>query len=461
MEIKKLLDEGLNREFQVTIPSAEIDKTVDLKLQEIVPEVKIPGFRPGKVPLQVVRQRYGENAHRDALSQIINTSSDNVMKQYNLRPALAPQYKMAPYKEGDDLSYTLTFEVLPEIAAIEVSDISLERFFVKADDSKVQIALEKIAEDYRSTEPIKPRAAKKGDIVLIDFKCLVDGKEIESGTASDYELELGSGAFIEGFEDQLIGVQPNEHKTLNLKFPQEYSAEFLAGKDAVFEVFLKEIHKAVPAKLDDSLAKKVGFSNFKDLENAVRGKINQEYQSLARDYLKQQILDILADRYHFPVPKGMVDLEFKSICTHLESGVEKSKLEAYRKENAEAWSKEYLPIAERRVRLGLILAEIANRQHIQVTSKELNDSILERAHKFPGQEARVIEYFRNNREALASVRAPILEEKVIDYLISKIKLKEKEITAEELLELVRDDEEDVFPTEKSNKKPKASKKKES
>lgn len=439
MDVKILRDEALLKEFDVTVSVKEIESQIEKKLVDIAPEVKVTGFRPGKVPLAVVRQRYGDSAHREVLEDLVPKMTSDIIKEHGLRPAMTPRYDVSPYERGEPFKYTLKIEVLPEISDIKFDDISLEKYDVTFDDTKVEESLKNLAAEFKDYKPLSKRKdVKAGDVAVIDFKGFKGDTPFPGGEAEDYSLEIGSKSFIDGFEDALIGKKVGESCSINLRFPDNYGSKELAGQDVRFDVTIKSLQEAVPMDISDKLAEKVGLKTLDELKKAFQDRLKSEYQSVARTRTKQQLLDALDARHTFAVPEGMIELEFKQICHQLESQLSDAGKEK-KADLEKEWEKEYKPIAARRVRLGLLLAEIAQLNNLQVSNKELNDEILRRAQSFPGQENQVIDYFRNNAEALSSLKAPILEEKVVDFLMGKVKMTEVSMDIDELLKLVKEE----------------------
>ena len=440
MEIIETNNEGLRREFKVVIAAADIDKQVTNRLSELGRTVRLPGFRPGKVPITVLKKRYGRAVMGEVLERVVNDGSSEAIRARNLRPAVQPKIEIVSFNEGTDLEYKMAVEVLPEIRPMDFSEIAIERLRPEVPESEVEAALERLAQRQRKSEPVE-RTAEKGDAVVIDFKGMIDGKEFPGSSAEGYTLELGAGAFIPGFEDQLVGAKAGEARTVNVTFPAEYGAADLAGKSAVFEASVKEVRAFQPQPIDDSLAQAVGMQNLEELRKSVSEQFERDYASLARQRLKRTLLDKLAERHDFPVPEGMVDIEFEGIWRQLEQERERQKAAGEPEEAVdEAELKaEYRAIAVRRVRLGLLLAEVGRTHNITVAPEEINRALTEQARKFPGQERRIIEYYRDHPEAVDQIRAPIFEDKVIDFILERAQVTERSVPVSEL---VKDDEED-------------------
>ena len=442
MQITETATEGLRREFKVVIPAADIEQRVTSRLSEIGRTVRLPGFRPGKVPMTVLKKRYGSAVMGEVLERAVNDTSGEALREQNLRPALQPKVEITAFNEGTDLEFKLAVEVLPDIQPMDFGELKLERLKPEIPEDEVQQALERVAKQQRKSE-IAERAAETGDVVVVDFKGSVDGKEFPGGSAEGYSLELGTASFIPGFEDQLVGAKAGETRTVSVTFPADYGAADLAGKAASFEVKVKEVRGLQAQPIDDSLAQAVGMEKLDELRQSVSEQIERNYDELARQRLKRTLLDRLAERHEFAVPQGMVDIEFGAIWRQFEQERVRQKSagepEAEEPINEEELKTEYRGIAERRVRLGLLLAEVGRNHNISVTPDEINRSLMDRARQFPGQERRVLEYYRNHPEAIDQIRAPMFEDKVIDFILERAELTERRVPVADLL---KDDEEE-------------------
>ena len=443
MQITETTAEGLKREFKVVIPAADIEQRMTSRLTEIGRSVRLPGFRPGKVPMTVLRKRYGTAVMSEVLERALNDTSGEALREQNLRPALQPKVEIVAFNEGTDLEFKLAVEVLPEIQPMDFAELKLERLRPEVPEDEVQAALERVARQQRKSEAVE-RAAERGDVVVIDFKGSVDGKEFPGGSAEGYSLELGTSSFIPGFEDQMVGAKAGETRTVSVTFPADYGAADLAGKPASFEVKVKEVRALQPQPIDDSLAQAIGMEKLDELRQSLSEQIEHNYEDLARQRLKRTLLDRLAERHEFAVPQGMVEIEFDAIWRQYELERERQKAagnaEPEEPVNEEELKAEYRAIAERRVRLGLLLAEVGRNHNISVTPEEINRALTERARQFPGQERRVIEYYRNHPEAIDQLRAPMFEDKVIDFILERAEVTERRVPVSELL---KDDEEEA------------------
>jgi trigger factor len=445
MQITETNSEGLKHEFKVTIGADDIAQRVESRLKELGRQVRLPGFRPGKVPITVLRQRYGTSVMGEVLERAVNDSSSEAMREHKLRPALQPKVEIVSFNEGKDLEYKLAVEVLPEVAPMNFAELKLERLRPDVPDAEVDSALERIARQQRKDEVVD-RAAEKGDIVVIDFTGRIDGTEFPGGSAKGQRLELGTGQFIPGFEDQLLGAKAGEHRDVAVTFPADYGASDLAGKNAVFDVEVKEVRAVTPQPIDESLAEAVGMENLAALRDAVRQQIEREYSGIARQRLKRQLLDRLAERHHFPVPQGMVDIELNVIWKQYEAERDRLKQQGTTDPDAgkseEELKSEYRDIAERRVRLGLLLSEVGRSNNISVSQEEINRALAEEARRLPGRERQVIEFYRNQPGALDQLRAPLFENKVIDYILEIAEVTERAVPIGDLMKDEEEDDED-------------------
>jgi len=447
MQITETTTEGLKREFKVVIPAADIEQRMTSRLTELGRSVRLPGFRPGKIPMTVLRKRYGPAVMSEVLERAVNDTSGEALREQNLRPALQPKVEIVAFNEGTDLEFKLAVEVLPEIQPMDFAELKLERLRPEVPEEEVQAALERVARQQRKSETVE-RAAQTGDVVVIDFKGSVDGKEFPGGSAEGYSLELGTGSFIPGFEEQMVGAKAGESRTVSVTFPADYGAADLAGKLASFEVTVKEVRALQPQPLDDSLAQAIGMEKLDELRQSLSEQIERNYEDLARQRLKRTLLDRLAERHEFAVPQGMVEIEFGAIWRQFEQERERQKAagnaEPEEPVNEEELKAEYRGIAERRVLLGLLLAEVGRNHNISVTPEEINRALTERARQFPGQERRVIEYYRNHPEAIDQLRAPMFEDKVIDFILERAEVTERRVPVSELL---RDEEDEAASAE--------------
>ena len=458
MQIKETTNEGLKRAYTVTIPAKEIDERVNSEVKKIAPQVKMPGFRPGKVPANLVRKMHGEQLHAQTINDMIRESVDKVMADNKLRPAMQPSVELDEgYEEGKDASVSVELEILPEIDAPEVDGLALERLTVPVTDEQVDEAVERIASNNKSyKDAAKTKKAADGDQLIIDFVGRVDGTEFEGGKAENTPLTIGSGQFIPGFEEQLTGVKTGDKKTITVTFPEDYPAENLKGKEAEFDVTVQQVKVPTDTKIDDEFAKNLGLEGLDKLKELLRGQLEQETSGLTRTQMKRQLLDTLAAGHDFAVPQGMVDAEFEQIWAQLQQ-------EAARSDDAETMLKEmedekddYRKIAERRVRLGLLLSEIGQKNGVEVNANEMNMLIQQAAQQYRAEDReRFIQYVQQEPMAAAQLRAPLYEDKVVDFLFDKAEITDREVTREELEAAIEAEE----TTEEKPKKKAAAKKK--
>jgi trigger factor len=375
----------------------------------------------------------------EVLERTVGETSQKTIKDRDLRPIIQPKIEVTKFEDGSDLEYTMSLEVMPDVKLMDFSKIELERLTVDADEDEINKALARLASAHKTSEPISSsRKSKVGDILIIDFVGKVDGVEFNGGKAENYSLELGSGSFIPGFEDQLCGAKVGELIEVNVKFPDEYASEELAGKDALFEVKVKELHKAIPAPIDDELAKKVGLEDLKSLKTSFREEHEREYSKLSRLHMKRSLLDQLEENHDFEVPQTITEREFEGIWEQFEQHRKQAKAQGLKDDPSEGKSndelgKEFRDIAERRVRLGLLLAEIGRLNKIDINQQDINRAMIAEAQRYPGQEQMVMESFQKNPEAMQQFREPLMEDKVVDFIIELAKVTDKMVSKEELM----------------------------
>jgi len=436
-KIQETKNEGLTRAFTITVSQDEMDKALSKRLEEIGKKAKIQGFRPGKAPIAIIRQHYAAQAQHEILDSTINDNVRQTLEERKLRPAVQPKVDLVEGGEGKDLSFTLEVEVLPEIKQTDFSKLSFERQVADVAAKTIDEAVERIAKSMRQPAVIETkRAAKKGDTVDIDFDGSVDGEAQPGMKADDHRVELGSHALIDTFEDQIAGMKVGDKKDITVTFPADYHATHLASKVAVFAVTLKAILEHKPVEMNDELAKEIGFPSMDKLRERISSDISANYTQVSRIVLKRELMDKLAEKHDFPLPAAMVEGEFEAIWQQ----VQKDKAEGHlseddAKKSEKALKEEYHKIAERRVRLGLLLAEVAEKNKIEVAPAELRNAMIAEARRFPGQEKIVVDYYTKNPGAIERLRAPLLEEKVVDFILALAKVSEKKIDADELMKL--------------------------
>jgi trigger factor len=448
MEVTETLSDGLKREFQVQVPAADLVARVTERLGELKDRIQLRGFRPGKVPVNHLRKIYGKAVMAETIEAVIRELNAKIVSERGLKLAMEPKVTIpneATAVENviggeSDLAYTLALEILPKIELADFQGIKLERLVAEVTDAQVNEALEKIAEQNR---PFAAKAegakAEKGDRVVIDFAGRIDGVPFEGGTGGDVGVNIGAGTFIPGFEDQLVGMAVGEPRVVKVTFPENYANSQLAGKDAEFDVTVKSLEAPGKVTLDDAFAKSLGLESLDKLKEAVKARLQQEHAAFSRQKLKRQLLDKLDEMHKFALPPTLAEDEFRNVWTAVEGDL-KAQGRTFADEGTteEKAREEYRAIAERRVRLGLVLAEIGEKNKITVTEEEITRAIVERARQIPGREQEVWEYYRKTPAAVAAIRAPIFEEKVVDFLIELAAITEKQVSREDLLK----DEED-------------------
>ncbi|MFL1460716.1 trigger factor [Roseococcus sp. DSY-14] len=433
MQVTEVANEGLKRAYSVVVPAAAIAAQKDKRLAELGKDLRIPGFRPGKVPAKVVQARYGQAVMGEVLEASVNEAQGEVVKQNNLRPALQPKIELVNFAEGTDLEFRMDVEILPEIPMPDFAAISLTRLKATPAEAAVQEALDGIARRNASLEETEGRAAAKGEVLVCDFVGRIDGEEFPGGAANDMPIEVAGAGFIPGFTEQLEGMAPGETRVVSVTFPEEYGAKELAGKAAEFTVTAKALKVYAKPAQDDEFAKKMGLDDMAALRARITEMLQAEYDAGARMAVKRKLLDALADQASFPVPEGMVENEFAQIWQRVEADMKAGKLEGDDASKDEATLKaEYRGIAERRIRLGLLIAEIGRTNNIEVTREELGNALRQEVARYPGQEKQVFEFFQKNPQAMENLRSPIFEEKVVDFMLELAKVDTQDATPEEI-----------------------------
>ena len=434
MQVTETSNEGLKREYTVVIPKEDIDGRMSERLTEVGTTVNVPGFRPGKVPLAILKKRFGDAVRGEILEKTIQDSIQNTMDEKDLRPAMEPKVDLVTFEDGTDLEYKLTVEVIPDIEPIDFGTIELERLIADVPDDDVQTSMERLAEQQKTYAKEEGRAAEEGDQLLMNFLGRIDGETFDGGAAEGMELVLGSGQFIPGFEEQLVGTKAGDKKMVNVGFPSDYGAENLAGKAAEFEVDVSEVRAPAKIEIDEEFAKSMGAEDLTALQSMVRDQIGSEYTQISRGRLKRELLDKLSDMADFEVPPGMLEDEFQNIWKQLEEAKEQDRLDEDDKgKSDEELEERYRGIAARRIRLGLLLSEIGRVNNLTVSQDDLNRAMAEQAQRFPGQEAQVMQFYQENPQAMQELQAPIFEEKIVDYILELAKVTERTVSIEELL----------------------------
>ena len=434
MQTVETLNEGLKRAFKITIPAKDIDARVDKELKTVAPQIRMPGFRPGKVPANLVRKMHGPALEQQALESAVQEGVQQLIAEQNLRPATQPSVELEERNEGKDAVVTVELETLPEIPAPKIEGLKLERLTVEADDDVVDERLQQLAAGQKSFDPAPAKyAAKMGDLVIVDYEGKVDGKPFEGGKGEGMSIELGSGRLIPGFEDQLVGAKANEQRTLNVTFPEDYNVDYLKGRAATFDVTVNEVQQPRETKADDDFAKAMGLEGIDQLRGLLKGQVEQELNGLTRTHMKRKLLDQLAASHDFPVPPSMVEAEFNQIWQQLEHEATHEADPAAARAEMEAEREDYRAIAERRVRLGLLLSEIGTRSGVEVSAQEMNQLIMQAAQQYrPEDRQKFVDYVRQDPMAAAQIRAPLFEDKVVDFLFSQAEVTDRVVTREEL-----------------------------
>ena len=442
MQVTETKSEGLSREFKVALPANEIEEKISHRLKELARTAQMPGFRPGKVPVSVLRKKYGPSVLGEVLERAVNDSSQQALAEKGLRPAMQPQIEITSFEDGGDLEYTIGVELLPEIKPVDYSKIKLERLIPKTDDAAMENTLADIAAAQGDSAAIKDdRETKTGDVLVIDFLGQVGGEEFADGKAEGYELTLGSGTFIPGFEEQLIGVKVGDKIEVKVKFPDSYGAAELSGKDAVFDVTVNELKETVPSAIDDELAKKVGMENLEALKKSIREEQESEFNEMSRMILKRALLDELSAAHDFEIPEKLLDREFDTIWKQFEEQRKKDKDAGQGSEEKtdDEHKKDFREIAERRVRLGLLLSEVGRANNVQISQEDVNSQLMAEARRHPGREKEVMEHYKNNPEAMEELSAPLYEEKVVNFILEQASITEKTATKDELIKTMEDE----------------------
>ncbi len=433
MQVTETLNEGLKRSYQITLTADELDAKVNEKLTEAQPEVEMKGFRKGKVPLALLKKQFGQRLLGEAMQETIDGAMAKHFEDSGDRPAAQPEVKMTneDWKEGDDVEVAMTYEALPEIPDADFSKLKLERMVVEPDEASVQEALDNLAESAQSFEDRrKGSKAKDGDQVVIDFVGKVDGEAFDGGSAEDYPLVLGSNSFIPGFEEQLVGVKAEEEKAVTVTFPEDYQATALAGKEAVFDCTVKAVKAPAKAEIDDELAKRFGAEDLDTLKGQIEERLTAEYAGAARQVMKRALLDELDGMFSFDLPPSLVDAESSQIAHQLWHE-ENPDVEGHDHGEIEA-TDEHKKLAERRVRLGLLLAELGRVNNVEVSDAEMTQAVMAQARQYPGQERQFFEFVQQNPQMRQQLQAPIFEDKVVDYIFELAEVSEKSVKKDDL-----------------------------
>tara|TARA_R110000796_G_scaffold95850_2_gene201264 strand:- start:1380 stop:2729 length:1350 start_codon:yes stop_codon:yes gene_type:complete len=445
MEVTQTKAEGLSRTFEVKVPASELKTKLDERIEEIRPSMRLKGFRPGKVPAAHVRKMFGRDLMGELVNKLVDETNQKALEQNELRPAGQPSVRLdadmeAVIKGEADLAYHMDIDVMPEFTPADIANLEIARPVADVSDEQIDEALGRIAEQNTQYEPrAKTAKAKDGDAVVIDFVGKVDGVAFEGGAAEQQSVVLGANRFIPGFEEQLVGVKTGEEKELNVTFPEDYPSADLAGKPAVFEVKVQEVRAPKTPELDDDFAKGLGLEDLDQLKGLVKDQLKAEHDTASRSKAKRDLLDKLDDAHSFDLPPNMVEQEFAQIWQQLQTEMDAGRVSDEDKAKSEDELKdEYRKISERRVRLGLVLAEIGRIADVRITEQEVNQALIAEARQYPGQERQVVEFFQKNPNAMAQLRAPIYEDKVVDHILATAKVTDETVSREDLFK--EDDE---------------------
>ena len=437
MQVTETLNEGLRRGYRIVLPASELEETVNGKLAEAKPTVEMKGFRKGKVPMALLKKQFGQRLLGEAMQETIDGAMSKHFTDSGDRPAQQPDVKMTneDWKEGDDVEVEMSYEALPTIPDVDFKAIDLEKLVAKADEAAVDEALANLAENAQDFKDRKKTAkAKDGDQIVFDFLGKVDGEAFDGGASEDYPLVLGSNSFIPGFEEQLVGVKTGAEKDVVVTFPEEYGAAHLAGKEAVFSCTVKAVKEPVPAEINDELATKFGAEDLAGLKVQIAERIEAEYAGAARAVMKRALLDALDEKVKFELPPSMVETEAGQIAHQLWHE-ENPEVQGHDHDPVET-TQEHRDLAERRVRLGLLLAEMGQRAEVQVSDAEMQQAVMAQARQYPGEERQFMEFVQSNEQMQQQMRAPIFEDKVVDYAFELANVTEKEVSKDELEKIV-------------------------
>jgi trigger factor len=440
MQVTETLSQGLKREFKVVLPATELEERLNGELATLKDRVRLNGFRPGKVPMGHLRKVYGRSVMADVLQNAVNEANRKIVEDNSLKLANEPQVQFPENQEEvekamdakGDLAFTVALEVLPIFELADLSDVAVTKPVAEITDSEINESLERMAKQNRSFET-KDGEAVSGDRVVVDFVGRIDGTEFEGGNGQDIRVELGSNTFIPGFEDQLLGLKAGDTKLVKVTFPVNYMAAHLAGKDAEFDVTVKEVEAPGELKIDDEMAKGFGMESLDKLKEAIRDAIRKDFDTQSRRKVKKDLLDALDAKYSFELPPTLVEQEFGAVWSQVMGDMKSNNRTFEDEETTEDEAKaEYRKIAERRVRLGLVLAQIGEKSDIKISDDEVTQALIERVRQYPGQERQVWEFYQKNPQALAEIRAPLFEEKVVDQILSQVKVNEETVSKDAL-----------------------------
>ena len=434
MKITQNKAKGLNRSFSVVIPADEFKAASDKKLTELSKKIKLPGFRPGKAPFAVIKQKYEGAVKGEVAEDLIQKAVAEALAENKIKAANTPKIDKVKLENGKDFEFSIEVEALPEVKVPALEKINVTKLQAKADDKEIKSTIDNLLLSHRKTEKTdEKRAAKKDDVLVIDFTGFIDGKEFQGGKGKDCYIQLGSNTFIPGFEDQLIGAKVGDDVKVDVTFPKDYTVPELKGKKASFDVKVKELRKMIVPDLNDDFAKKLGAKDLDGLRKMISDVLNNEYEQLSKLHLKRALLDALDPLCDFEAPKSMLDAELDSILAEIERSKKNGTLdEQDKKKSKDDFSKEYKPVAERRVKLGLLLAKIADENKITLSGQDIQKAIMAEVQRYPAQSKEIFEFYKKNPQAVERLKGPVFEEKVIDFVTGKVKLTIKELSGEQL-----------------------------
>lgn len=462
MQVTETLSEGLKREIKIVIPAQDMETTLNERLVDAKNKVRLNGFRPGKVPMAHMRKMYGKSIMAELVNEMINQKPTEILAERGEKSATRPQVTMTEDEaEANeildakaDFEFSISYEVIPDIELKDISKLKLNRMIVEIEDSEVDEQVQRVADSARTYESKKGKSVD-GDRVTMDYLGKIDGEPFEGGADNDANLVLGSGNFIPGFEEQLLGVKAGDEKTINVKFPDDYQAAHLAGKEATFDVTVKDVATPGELVIDDELAKTLGLESADRLREVIREQIESQYGQYTRQKIKRQILDALDEDYKIETPESLLEVEFNNIWGQVTGDLEQSGKTFEDEETTEEAAREdYRKLAERRVRLGLVLSQIGEKAEITITEDEMQRALYDQVRQYPGQEQQIMDYFKQTPDAVAQLRAPIFEEKVIDHIISLADVTDQTVSKEVLMADDEEEEAEKKPAKKAKAAPK-------
>ena len=440
MDYKETVNKGLKRSYEVSIPSSDVESKVNNKILEIQKTIKMDGFRPGKVPTDLIKKQHGEQAHSEVLNDIINKNVSELVTEKKLRPVAQPQVNLKDEKDKTKTVFTIDIEIFPEIKLVDFEKTTIENYTVKLEKSETQKRIDLIAKNQKSYQKQEDSyKAKDGDSVILDYEGTIDGKNFDGGKAEEQSIVIGSGQYLPDLEKGLIGLKAGDEKSIKVKFPETYHAKEMQNADAVFECKIKAVSTEKETKIDDAFAKSMGATDLKDLQSKVEGQMKSEYEKLSKDMSKKELFDILDKEHSFELPEGLVASEFKNLkegYLHDKNPTsDQHKKDIEKHEISKEMEKDFQEQADNRIKLGIILNEIGQVNKIQVSQEEMQQALYQYAGNFPGQEQEVVEYFKKNPDAGMQIQAPLYENKVVDFILSKVKLKNNELDLDSFIKV--------------------------